>query len=224
MDFVVGWGNGSYGSDSTALTATIKSATGHTFDLAADFPRDTNSAGPWTCGWFAPGDQPDATTFVLYTESRNKPRPRFGSLANPGSSNWQDVVADRHIYPRVPHTADIIQSLRTASGDPLPLFLSEYGIGSAVDLWRTTRHFEQIGKTEVEDAQFYRDKLDRYLADWKRWKLDEVYARPRGFLRREPAQDGRPAYARPQRDPLQSEHRRLQPHGHERPRELRRRA
>ena len=67
-------------------------------------------------------------------------------------------------------------------GPGMPLFLSEYGIGSAVDLWRTTRHFEQLGKTEVEDAQFYRDKLDRFLADWKRWKLDELYARPEDFF------------------------------------------
>ena len=63
-----------------------------------------------------------------------------------------------------------------------PLFLSEYGIGSAVDLWRVTRHFERLGKTEVEDARFYRDKLDRYLADWKRWKLDELYPRPEDFF------------------------------------------
>ena len=32
LDFVVGWGNGSYGSDSTALTATITSTAGRTFD------------------------------------------------------------------------------------------------------------------------------------------------------------------------------------------------
>jgi hypothetical protein len=51
-----------------------------------------------------------------------------------------------------------------------------------VDLWRVTRHFERLGKTEVEDAQFYRDKLNRYLADWKRWKLDELYARPEDFF------------------------------------------
>ena len=182
IDFVVGWGNGSYGSDSTALTATIKSATGRAFDLAADFPREKNPAGPWSCGWLAPGDKPDAATFALYTESRHKTRPRLGSLANPGSVEWQDVVGDRHIYPRVPHTAATIQGLRDLRAASLPLFLSEYGIGSAVDLWRTTRHFERLGKTEVEDAQFYRDKLDRYLADWKRWKLDELYARPEDFF------------------------------------------
>ena len=182
IDFVVGWGNGSYGSDSTALTATIESAAGRKFDLAADFPRDKNPAGPWSCGWLAPADKPDPATFVLYTESRYKPRPRYGSLANPGSAEWEDVVMDHHSYPRVPHTASTIESLRTDGGDPLPLFLSEYGIGSAVDLWRVTRHFERLGKTEVEDARFYRDKLDRYLADWKRWKLDELYARPEDFF------------------------------------------
>ena len=83
----------------------------------------------------------------------------------------------------MPHTAGIIQTsahCRPATGTPL--FLSEYGIGSAVDLWRVTRHFERLGKTEVEDARFYRDKLDRYLADWKRWKLDELYARPEDFF------------------------------------------
>lgn len=182
LDFVVGWGNGSYGSDSTALTATIQSATGRAFDLAADFPRQNNPAGPWSCGWFAPSEKPDPAKFTLYTESRSKPRPRLGSLANPGSVEWEDVVADQHNYPRVPQTAATTQGLRNLSGGNQPLFLSEYGIGSAVDLWRVTRHFERLGKTEVEDAQFYRDKLDRYLADWKRWKLDELYARPEDFF------------------------------------------
>lgn len=182
IDFVVGWGNGSNGSDSTALTATIKSSTGRAFDLAVDFPREKNPAGSWSCGWLAPGDKPNAATFALYTESRQKARPRYGSLANPGSVEWNDVVADQHNYPRVPHTAATIRSLRNLSGGDLPLFLSEYGIGSAVDLWRTTRHFEQVGKPEVEDAQFYRDKLDRFLADWKRWRLDELYARPEDFF------------------------------------------
>jgi hypothetical protein len=182
LDFVVGWGNGHYGSDSTALTATIESATGRVFDLAADFPREKNPTGPWSCGWLAPADQPDPAKFTLYTESRYKPQPRLGSLANPGSVEWEDVVTDQHHYPRVPQTAATTQGLRTMTGGGVPLFLSEYGIGSAVDLWRTTRHFERLGKTEVEDARFYRDKLDRYLADWTRWKLDELYARPEDFF------------------------------------------
>jgi len=182
VDFVVGWGNGNYGSDSTALTATITSAAGGVFDLATGFPREKNPTEPWSCGWLAPGEKPDLATFALYTESRYRPRPRLGSLANPGSVEWEDVLADQHNYPRVPQTAATTLGLRNLTGENLPLFLSEYGIGSAVDLWRVTRHFERLGKTEVEDAVFYRDKLDRFLADWKQWKLDELVARPEDFF------------------------------------------
>jgi hypothetical protein len=111
-----------------------------------------------------------------------KQRPAIGTVSNPGSTKWENEVVDYHFYPRVPHTADIIRSLRTMAGPGIPLFLSEYGIGSAVDLWRTTRHFERLGKTDVEDARFYRHKLDRFLADWERWKLDELYPRPEDFF------------------------------------------
>ena len=55
LDFVVGWGNGSYGSDSTALNATIKSGAGKTFDVAADFSGVKNPAGPWSYGFLAAG-------------------------------------------------------------------------------------------------------------------------------------------------------------------------
>jgi hypothetical protein len=182
VDFVVGWGNGSYGSDSTALDAAIKSGAGRNFDVAADFSGAKNPAGPWAYGFLPPGPKPDVATFAHYSESRINAPSALGSLSNPGSVEWEDVVADQHNYPRVPHTAGTLQSLRALAGAGTPLFLSEYGIGSAVDLWRVTRHFERLGKTEVEDARFYRDKLDRFLADWRRWRLDELYARPEDFF------------------------------------------
>ncbi|MCX6996435.1 MAG: glycoside hydrolase family 2 [Kiritimatiellaeota bacterium] len=196
IDFVVGRGDGYYGSDSTALTATIKSAAGRVFDLAAEFPHGQNPAGPWSSGWLVPGEKPNTATFTRYVQLKVRQR-RSGTLANPGSVEWADPVADEHRYPRVPHTAGTVQALRSAGGGTMLLpgtagetvyskrpctFLSEYGIGSAVDLWRTTRHFERLGKTEGEDARFYRNKLDRYLADWKQWKLDELYARPEDFF------------------------------------------
>ena len=182
LDFVVGWGNANHGSDSTALNAIIKSGAGKTFDVAADFSGEKNPAGQWAYGFLPSAAKPEAAKFTLYSEAGTKTPPALGSLSNPGSVAWEDAVSDQHNYPRVPHTAGTIQSLRTLTGAGTPLFLSEYGIGSAVDLWRVARHFERLGKTEVEDARFYRDKLNRYLADWKRWKLDELYARPEDFF------------------------------------------
>lgn len=106
----------------------------------------------------------------------------IGSLSNPGSQEWEKVLADKHPYQRVPHTAEIIRTLRTIHGEGLPLFLSEYGIGSAVDLVRVVRHYEQLGKPSAEDAQLYRSWRDQFLEDWKHGKLDECFDRPEDFF------------------------------------------
>ena len=112
IDFVVGWGNDSYGSDSTALTAAIQSATGRAFDLAADFPREKNPAGPWSCGWLAPGDKPDPATFALYTESRYKSRPRIGSLANPGDQTlYRDLAEILIAAGRRPEAIKLLETM-----------------------------------------------------------------------------------------------------------------
>jgi hypothetical protein len=104
-------------------------------------------------------------------------------LSNPGSSDWENLVSDRHIYPRVPHTAESIRLLRELNAEHgQPVFLSEYGIGSTVDLWRGVRHYEQYAAGGLEDAEYLRAKLDSYLADWRQWHLDEMYARPEDFF------------------------------------------
>ena len=46
----------------------------------------------------------------------------------------------------------------------------------------SVRWYEQAGKTEVEDAQLYRSWRDQYLADWQRYRLHEVFARPEDFF------------------------------------------
>ena len=188
LDFVVGFGNGHYGGDTTALAATVRQPDGTLDDAAAKFTLQKNPHGPWSYGWLAAAAQPDVATFKAYTVahvSGAAPPPekqKFGTLSNPGSAEWQDVLDDQHPYQRVPHTAAVIKTLRTFQGDKNPMFISEYGVGSAVDLWRVTRHYERLGKEHVEDAQFYRDKLDRFLADWDRWKMAECFATPQEFF------------------------------------------
>jgi hypothetical protein len=72
--------------------------------------------------------------------------------------------------------------LRTASGAGKPVFISEYGIGSGIDLANVTRRFEQLGAEQLEDAQVYRQALDRFMTDWKRWKLEDTFASPEDFF------------------------------------------
>ena len=180
IDCVVGYGNGSYGADSTALNLALRTADCWRHDAAAEFSVRSNPTGTWSYGLMRPGVRPDAATFARFPV--DPASGRIGSLSNPESAVWEDVVSDRHVYPRVPHTADVVASLRGLDGGENPVFLSEYGIGSAVDLWRAVRHFEQTGAADLEDARFFRDKLDRFLADYDHWHLNEIYPRPEGFF------------------------------------------
>jgi hypothetical protein len=82
----------------------------------------------------------------------------------------------------VPHTAEIVHTLRTIQGNGNPVWLSEYGVGSAMDLLRIVRWYEQVGKTDVEDARLYQSWRDQFLADWKRYRLDQVFDRPEDFF------------------------------------------
>jgi len=182
LDFVVGFGNGNYGGDTTALAATIRSPDGKVWDAAGQFSLEANPNGPWSCGWLNAGARPDAGTFKAYALADRAGDDGIGSLSNPGSAVWEDVLSDQHPYQRVPHTADIVRRLRTLDGGCNPVFLSEYGIGSAVDLVRVVRHYERWGKEKVEDALFYRDKLDRFLSDWDRWRMAEVFGRPEDYF------------------------------------------
>ncbi len=146
----------------------------------------------------------DESRVVLLNSGRWDCQLTIGSLANPGSTEWEhhlgdeqpgatptkstwggyfERVGDAHAYPRVPHTAETIHFLRTLGAQTKPVFLSEYGIGSAVDLWRVVRHYERLEKQDAEDAQFYREKLGCFLADWERYRLIEMFAHPADYFR-----------------------------------------
>jgi len=148
----------------------------------------------------------DDTRVVMLNSGRWDGQLGIGSLSNPGSAVWEQLlgdeapqapgtqmssvggycarVGDAHAYPRVPHTPETIEFLRTLGRGAKHVFLSEYGIGSAVDLWRTVRHYERLGAESAEDAQFYREKLDLFLADWQRWNMAEAFGRPQDYFAR----------------------------------------
>ncbi len=184
LDVLVGFGNGDYGADTTAAAIRIRTASGEVFDAADQFSPSANPNGPWTYGFLAPGPVPDPGTLTLFAaaETVGGDAGTVGCVSNPGSVEWQDILSDRHPYQHVPHTAATVAFLRSTSGGELPLFVSEYGVGSAVDLWRAARHYERLGKTEAEDARLYRAWLDRFLADWERWRLAECFSGPDEFF------------------------------------------
>lgn len=179
IDFVIGPGGKLPAPEVQVGLAASIMLNGTTYDAIRDYSSTQNPVAAWSYGHFATAPSDPQAKFTLYSSQGNSGA--IGSIANPGQTEWQDTIKDDHTYPRVPHTAGIIQLLRTKSGTA-PVFLSEYGIGSAVDLWRVVRHFERLGKLASEDGQYYQERLNKYLADWEQWKLNELYARPEDFF------------------------------------------
>ena len=107
----------------------------------------------------------------------------FGRVANPGSTVWENTMSDEHPYKNLPHSDQILRELRFFQKDGLPMFLSEYGMGSAIDLFRVTRQYEQWGRTDAEDAKFYCDKYDRFMQDWEHWNMADTFADPAEYFR-----------------------------------------
>jgi hypothetical protein len=117
-----------------------------------------------------------------FVPSMQVPRVGFGALGNPGAKAWQDTPLDSHPYQRSPHLPEQIAKLRdTASGEPV--FMSEYGVCSAVDLVGQVRHYEQIGREASENALLYRGFLDRFLVDWRRWNMAATFGTPEEYFR-----------------------------------------
>ena len=183
LDFLVGDGGNGYGADSTEISVSITAADGKIYDLSKDFSAARNPNGAWSYG-HVPGSAEDPAAFVVYPKGLTfQRRPAVGSISNPGSADWEDVLADVHPYQRSPATAGVIQTLRTLHGDGQPVFMSEYGIGSAVDLVRVTRHYERLASTHSMDAQVYRMRLEAFLRDWARLGMGECFASPEDYFR-----------------------------------------
>jgi hypothetical protein len=114
---------------------------------------------------------------------RKGSQPRsFGALCNPGSKEWDDTLRDAHLYQFSPHLAGAIHNLRDDK-EGRPIFISEYGVCSAVDFPRQVRHYEQIGRADSEDAQFYRGLLDKFMVDWRRFNMADTFASPEEYFR-----------------------------------------
>jgi hypothetical protein len=148
----------------------------------------------------------DDTRLVLLGSGRWDRHPSIGSLSNPGSQDWEyewgkegpgaapthmtkvggqiQGVGDVHFYPHVPQTPEVTDQLRTLGADSKPVFLSEYGIGSMMDVIHEARMYEQMGaRPDMEDYVLVKSMADKLTADWNRLGMEGVYAFPTYFLR-----------------------------------------
>lgn len=94
-----------------------------------------------------------------------------------------DGNGDTHTYPIVPHAQSAIDFLRTLGRDTKPHMLSEYGVGSLMNVIGETRRFEAAGaRPDLLDAALIRSMAERFEADLTRYGLDDLYPFPEDLL------------------------------------------
>ncbi len=150
----------------------------------------------------------DPGRLVILSSGRWDGQWSIGSLSNPGSPAWEhqwgieapDAVAvparwdptrggylekagDAHIYPIVPQLPESDRLIRGLGSDGKPVLLSEYGIGSMMDVVHEARSFRQYRcREDLEDYQMLHAMEVRLAEDMDRWGMHDVYAFPEDLL------------------------------------------
>jgi hypothetical protein len=147
----------------------------------------------------------DDSRLVLLGSGRWDGHVGIGSVSNPGSTAWEhqwggeapgdatvskmgdyfyfERGGDVHSYPNVPQTAEYSRFISDLGRGTKPVFLSEYGIGSLMNVVNEARHYQQAGAREdLESFAWIRAMSERLAADWKRLGFDGVYPFPEDLL------------------------------------------
>jgi alpha-galactosidase len=143
LDFVVGWGNGSYVSDSTGLEATLIGPDGSIHDAAKAFSVERNPNREWSYGYLAPGATPDSSTFRLYDRQgkADDGETHLLNLGDPDAWNW---------------LVNHIDKLLTENG--IDLYRQDFNI-DPLAFWRANDAEDRQGITEIK-------YVTGYLAYW----------------------------------------------------------
>lgn len=109
-----------------------------------------------------------------------------GRPSNPGSNKWDEGLSDGHPYFRAPLSDKDIASIRGGKGrkpgDARRVFVTEGGWLVARDMPSDLAQFHRLGKDQHNDALYWRQLMDGFMADWKQWKLDEIWKHPEDYF------------------------------------------
>jgi hypothetical protein len=128
----------------------------------------------WECVW---GDEMPGAGKTTAPRTKDYPDAHGVAAYNQG-------MGDIHFYPEVPPTAEVSDLLRTMGRASKPIFLSETGIGSMMDVFHEARYYEQAKvPSDAGDYQLIKSQADRLTEDWERWGMAAVYPFPEWLLR-----------------------------------------
>ncbi|MBE5731623.1 MAG: hypothetical protein E7353_01185 [Clostridiales bacterium] len=154
----------------------------------------------------------DKTRLVLLNSGRFDYDHSIGSASNPYSDSWDNVMGsdgdesqnfwgkwndsagyiastpnagDHHRYSDAPVDYQMREWYKTLGKNAeLPIFLSEFGIGSLFNVIEEYKHFIQYGYSEeLEDYAWLKRQGDALEKDWERLGLKKVFPFAESFLK-----------------------------------------
>ncbi len=142
----------------------------------------------------------DADRLVLLSSGRWDKCSEIGSVCNPGSRVWQKLwgydgedcsaqsdLGDIHYYPNpvIPMGDAAVCRMRSiGKGTAQPVFLSETGIGSALDTVQLTRRFAMDGANPIcPDVQMIHTMNKRFHGELEKYGLAADFPMPSELMR-----------------------------------------
>ena len=151
----------------------------------------------------------DETRLVLLGSGRWDCDLGIGSVSNPGGTEWEhqwggekpgggkvsnewnsvhggyfEEAGDAHVYPAFPIPPDSVDFLRTLGHDTMPVFLSEFGVGSMLNVVDELRKYDEVGAGKnLLDVVLFRSIREKLAADWRRFGMEGLYPFLEDFLR-----------------------------------------
>lgn len=129
----------------------------------------------------------DPTRLIVLNSGRFDSDSTIGSLSNPGSSAWdvaEQQLKDWHPYVPIPYMPKTLDALsgRTGVIPGQKIYVSESGLCFPIDLPSELGDYQRWGKEQADDAQYFRRQYDKFLKDWQKFKLNEIWARPEDYI------------------------------------------
>jgi hypothetical protein len=91
----------------------------------------------------------------------------------------QKVLGDCHYYPLVPYDQPNRDFFKTHGRDTKPIFQSECGTGSLLNVIDGLRQYQQAGAfVKLNNYMRLQKQVELLTADWKRFGMNDVYAFP----------------------------------------------
>lgn len=143
----------------------------------------------------------DNSRLVILSSGRWDSRADVGSYSNPGKTEWEfgwgmdgdtgytdyrdGDLGDVHFYPyTIPLRKDTCERMRSfgAKGNK-PVFVSESGVGSALDTVSVLRYYDRPGTIDfAPDIQLYKKMNDRFLGDIERYGFADSIPFPSALM------------------------------------------